>query len=150
MPDGKPLPNPMSERRYRLLLAGLAIVAVGALVIGVLSTSGGDGAADRDQQSDAVERFIPRAGDEVLRQAELGIDLAPGYDGTILVNGVEIPTDEQRRVPEQNQVFFTPREDATVEQLEAGPNCAMAVVWRAIDGRGSANDQTFTWCFEAT
>ena len=86
----------------------------------------------------------------MVRQAELGVDLAPGYDGTIAVNGVEIPVDEQRRVPEQNEVYFTPGEGKVVERLLAGPNCATAIVWKAADGRGTPNDQSFTWCFEAT
>jgi hypothetical protein len=58
--------------------------------------------------------------------------------------------EDQRRVPEQNQVFFTPGEGKAVEQLLAGPNCAMALVWRAADGRGTPSDRSFTWCFEAT
>ena len=141
-------PTPMSQGRYRLLMALLVAGALVALVAAVRATDTGD--EDSGPSSDIVERFIPGAGDEVLRQAELGIDLAPGYDGTILVNGVEIPEEEQRRVPEQNQVFFTPADGKVVERLQAGPNCASALVRKAADGRGSADDRTFTWCFEAT
>jgi hypothetical protein len=141
-------PRPMSPGRYRILVGAILGLAVVALVVGILVT-------DTDQTDDAgssdiVERFIPKPDDEVVRQAELGIDLAPGYDGTIAVNGVEIPEEDQRRVPEQNEVFFTPGEGKAVERLNAGPNCATATVWRAADGRGTANDRTFTWCFEAT
>ncbi len=143
-----PLPAPMSRGRYRLLIAVLVAGAAVALVAAVRATDTGDG--DGEPTSDVVERLTPEAGDEVLRQVELGVDLAPGYDGTLLVNGVEIPADEQRRVPEQNQVFFTPAEGKVVERLQAGPNCATALVWKAADGRGTASDQTFTWCFEAT
>jgi len=91
----------------------------------------------------------PGAGDDVIRQAEIGIDLAPGYEGTLVVNGVEIPTDELRLVPAQHQVFFAPGEGKVVERLNAGPNCAMAVVWKSSLGRGTVNDESFTWCFEA-
>jgi hypothetical protein len=119
-----------------------------ALGVGILvtDTQGPDGTT----QSEIVEHLIPKADDEILRQSELGIDLAPGYDGTLAVNGVDIPVEDQRRVPEQNQVFFTPGEGKAVEQLLAGPNCATATVWKAVDGPGTANDRTFTWCFEAT
>ena len=144
----EPIASPMSQGRYRLLIGVLLAGAAVALVVAVRATDAGDD--DRGPSSDLVERFIPRSGDEVLRQAELGVDLAPGYDGTILVNGVEIPEDEQRRVPEQNQVFFTPAEGTVVERLLAGRNCATALVWKASEGRGSANDRSFTWCFEAT
>ena len=85
----------------------------------------------------------------MIRQAELGIDLAPGYEGTLEVNGVEIPDEELRLVPAQNEVFFTPGEGKAVEELRAGPNCATAVVWRSAIGRDAATDQTFSWCFEA-
>ena len=141
-------PAPMSQGRYRLLIAVLLVGAAVALFAGVRATDGGDD--DAGPSADIVERLIPRTGDEVLRQAELGVDLAPGYDGTLIVNGVEIPAEEQRRVPEQNQVFFTPADGKVVERLNAGRNCAAALVWKASEGRGSANDRTFTWCFEAT
>jgi len=138
----------MSNRRYRLLVGGLIVAAVVALAIGIAVTDLTD--PDDSTQSEIVERFIPKPNDEVLRQSELGIDLAPGYDGTIAVNGVDIPVEDQRRVPEQNQVFFTPAEGKAVEQLAAGPNCVVATVWRAAEGPGTTNDRTFSWCFEAT
>ena len=138
----------MPPGRYRILLAALLVGAAVALAVGLAATDTSE--SDDTTPSDIVERFIPKQNDEVLRQAELGIDLAPGYDGTIGVNGVAIPVEDQRRVPEQNQVFFTPGEGKAVEQLLAGPNCATATVWKAADGPGTANDRTFTWCFEAT
>jgi hypothetical protein len=142
-----PVPAPMSQGRYRLLLGVLLAGAVVALVAAVRATDTEDASSPT---SDVVERFVPKAGDEVLRQAELGADLAPGYEGTILLNGVEIPEDEQRRVPEQNQVFFTPGEGKVVERLHAGRNCAVVLAWKTADGRGTARDKSFTWCFEAT
>jgi hypothetical protein len=63
---------------------------------------------------------------------------------------VDIPVEDQRRVPEQNQVFFTPGDGKAVEHLVAGPNCVTATVWKAADGPGTANDRSFSWCFEAT
>ena len=141
-----PTPSPMSERRYRALVAALVVAAAVVLVVGILVT---DTDEREDPQSDAVEHLIPEPNDEVIRQAELGVDLAPGFDGTLVVNGEEIPEEDQRRVPEQNQVFFTPGEGKAVERLLAGPNCVMAVVWKAAQGRGT-NDQTVTWCFQAT
>jgi hypothetical protein len=143
------LPEPMSLGRYRVLLAVLVVAAVVAFVAMIRSTdTGGPDAATA--ASDVVEQLVPNAGDEVLRQAELGVDLAPGYDGTLFVNGVEIPLEDQRRVPEQNQMFFTPGEGKAIERLPAGANCAMALVWKASDGRGTSRDRSFPWCFKAT
>src|SRR5687767_8430628 len=108
------LPEPMSLGRYRVLLAVLVLAAVVAFVAMIRSTD--TGGPEEATASDVVERFVPNAGDEVLRQAELGVDLAPGYDGTLFVNGVEIPAEDQRRVPEQNQMFFTPGEGKAIER----------------------------------
>jgi hypothetical protein len=146
-PDRRPR---LSDVQFRLAIAAMVIVAFTALYLGVRATDAGD--ADPVTVSgrpDVVEHLVPGAGDEVIGQAELGIDLAPGYDGTLVVNGVEIPAEELRLVPEQNQVFFTPAEGKVVERLNAGPNCAMAIVWKASAGRGTADDQSFSWCFEA-
>ena len=140
-------PPPMARGRYLLLVGGLVVAAAIAAVVGVLMTDTDQ--PDQVPQSEIVEHLVPKAGDEVVRQFELGIDLAPGYDGTLAVNGVEIPVEEQRRIPEQNQVFFTPAEGKVVEQLQAGPNCATAVVWRSAVGPDTADDKSFTWCFEA-
>ena len=140
----------MSDTRFRLLIAVMVATAGVALYAGVRATdTGGEDPVTVSGRPDVVEHLVPGAGDEVIRQAELGVDLAPGYDGTLLVNGVEIPTEELRRVPEQNQVFFTPGEGKVVEKLNAGPNCASAIVWKASAGRGTADDQTFSWCFDA-
>jgi hypothetical protein len=138
----------MSSGRYRLLVAGLVGAAVIALAIGIAATDLNK--PDDTPQSEVVERFIPKPDDEVLRQAELGIDLAVGYEGTLAVNGVDIPAEEQRRVPEQNQVFFTPAEGKAVERLEAGRNCVTATAWKSSEGANTPNKRTFTWCFEAT
>jgi hypothetical protein len=148
VPEKLPAPSPMSSNRYRWLVGGLLGAAAVALAGGIVVTDTSH--PDDATQSEIVERLVPRANDEVLRQAELGIDLAPGYDGTLAVNGVDIPVEDQRRVPEQNEVFFTPGDGKAVEQLEAGPNCVRATVWKAADGPGTANDRTFDWCFEAT
>ena len=143
-----PLPAPMPQGRYRLLIAVLVAAAVVALIVAIRATD--TGGSDPSPASDVVQRFVPKPGDEVLRQAELGVDLMPGYEGTLLLNGVEIPADEQRRIPEQNQVFFTPAEGKAIERLQAGRNCAVALVWKAADGRDTPRTRSFTWCFEAT
>ena len=141
-------PSPMSTRRYRWLVGGLLAAAAIALGVGIAVTDLNK--ADDTPSSEVVERFIPNPDDEVLRQAELGIDLAIGYEGTLAVNGVEIPEDELRRVEPENQVFFTPGEGKAVERLTAGRNCVTATVWRSAEGDNTPNKRDISWCFEAT
>jgi hypothetical protein len=139
-----------SDRRFRLLVGlGLAVAAA-AMTAAVLATQ-----TDEDTPPTAsgkrtvVEHLIPLNGAEVLRQSELGVDLASGYSGTLVINDVEIPKVQLREVPELNQVFFTPGEGKVIEELPAGRTCVVAIAWRTASGRG-VDDERTTWCFDVT
>ena len=84
----------------------------------------------------AVEALTPEnETPNVLRQSTIGIDLKPGWDADLIINGVDIPQDEERDVPAQNQVFFTPGKDKAIESLEPGLVRVTAIIWRPIDGQ---------------
>jgi hypothetical protein len=138
----------MSSGRYKWLVGGLVVAAAIVFAVGVAATDLNK--PDDAPQSEVVEHFIPEPDAEVLRQAELGIDLAVGYEGTLAVNGVDIPEEEQRLVPQENQMFFTPGEGQSVERLLAGRNCVTATVWKSSEGADTPNKRSFSWCFEAT
>ncbi len=147
-----PLPRrrgPMSDLRYRLTIAAALVAAGLALLAAVRSTDTGDDPPAGTSPPRFVEHLRPGSGDEVLRQTEIGIDLAPGYEATLIINGEPIPDDELRRVPEQNQVFFLPGASTTFPELPGGRNCVTAVVWRSSAGPG-VDDRPVTWCFQAT
>ena len=140
----------MSSRRYRALVAVAMLAAGAALFFGVRAAdTDGDDSVEVRSRPDVVEHVYPPNGDQVLRQSEIGIDLAPGYEATLIVNGEPIPEEELRRVPEQNQVFFLPGEGTTFPELPGGRSCVTALVWRSATGPGVA-DETFRWCFEAS
>lgn len=141
---------PPSSWRYRLAVTAALIVAAIALYAGVRATETGDDARLVSGRPGVVEQIIPREAAEALQQSEIGIDLAPGYEGRLILNGTALPTDELRLVPEQNQVFFAPGPDKTFEALPAGKNCVVAVVWKSSDGPGTASDLSYSWCFDVT
>lgn len=141
--------TPMSTGRYRVVVALALAAAAVALFLGVRATdTSGDDSVAIQSRPEVVEHVYPSNGDQVLRQTEIGIDLAPGWEGALIVNGQPIPDDELRLVPEQNQVFFLPGEGTAIEELPAGRTCVTALVWKSQTGRG-VRDQTFSWCFEA-
>lgn len=142
-------PLPPSSWRYRLAVTVALIVAAIALYAGVRATETGDDAVV-NSRPDVVEQIIPRRGAEALQQAEIGIDLAPGYEAGLILNGTSVPTDELRLVPEQNQVFFAPAPGRSFESLPSGQNCVTAIVWKSADGPGTPSDLTFQWCFDVT
>jgi hypothetical protein len=139
-----------ADLRYRVFVAVALVVAAGAMWVAYSSTN-------TDQEDPAavsaapnvVEHLVPPSGSEQLRQSEIGIDLAAGYEAELLVDGVPIPRDELRLVPEQNQVFFTPGEGKVIEELPGGTTCVVAIAWQSAVGRGP-QDEPFRWCFEVT
>lgn len=147
--DAAPARRPVSWR-YRAFVAVALLVAGAALVVAVWATrTDEDEPAVVNGRAEVVEQVYPRDGAEVLRQVEIGIDLAPGHEGRLYVNGEAIPEDDLRLVPEQNQVFFLPGPGKALETLPSGTSCVTAVVWRSAEGRG-ADDSSVQWCFDVT
>lgn len=144
-------PLPTSSLRYKLFVAVALLTAAAAMATAIHLTNTKD--ADPVTVTGAptvVQQLIPANGSSELRQSELGIDLAPGYEGTLIVNGIEIPAKQLRIVEAQNQVFFTPGPGKVIEELEGGQTCVVALVWKSSDGRGTSEDKTFRWCFGVT
>lgn len=140
---------PPSSWRYRIFVAVGMAVAATCLYVGVHLTNTGDpDPVTVSGGATIVEQVVPRNGTSELRQSEFGIDLAPGYDAGLVVDGTPIPTAQLRRVPEQNQVFFTPGKGKAVEELDAGRTCVVADVFKTSVGQGTPQDQTVQWCFD--
>jgi hypothetical protein len=159
--------SPTPRRRFDWALLGIgAGIIVALVVIGVgfsLARTGDDVAPPITDE--AVERVFPRQGDLVLRQSEVGVDLAAGYRGVLIVDGQEVPTfdlvaadplagDEPftgfdaRFDPAQNTVTFAPREGATIEAFEAGDHTVTAVFWKLDESRAQA--RSVTWRFRVS
>jgi hypothetical protein len=134
----------MSATARRVITAALLLAA---LVGFVYAFTLGRGTTDIVPTGDAVERLVPPQGSQVLRQSEIGIDLAPEWTGVLQVNGLEIPEDQLRRVPAQNQVFFTPGPGQEIEELPAGQVNVVALIWRPVAGETREDADTVRWSF---
>ena len=149
-PAAPPDPAARPNVRYRLFVVAALLVAAAAFTAAILATqTGEDPPVTVSGRPDVVEHVIPPDGAAVQRQAELGIDLAPGYEARLVIDDLEIPEGELRLVPEQNQVFFTAGEGKSIEALEAGRTCVTAIAWRSAVGRG-VDDERVRWCFTVT
>jgi hypothetical protein len=96
----------------------------------------------------AVEHLVPADGSpNVVRQARIGIDLAPGWTGVLRINGLEVPEDQLDRNEPLNQVFFTPGEGKEIEHLQAGPVVVQALIWRSGFGETRDDARLVTWQF---
>ena len=80
----------MSPTRYRIffLLLGVALALI--VIFAVVFAPGGD----EFRLPEAVESISPENDDTVLRQIDLTIDMAVGYEIELFVDGVPIPDDE--------------------------------------------------------
>lgn len=129
----------------RRFLTGALLVA--ALAGFVYAFSLGRGSTDVAPTRAAVEVLVPPQGAQVPRQSEIGIDLAPEWTGVLQINGVEIPEDQLRRVPAQNQVFFTPGPGQEIEELPPGAVEVVALIWRPVAGETRDDADTVRWTF---
>lgn len=122
---------------------GAAVVVVVAVCIGALVRLSNSGSTNLE--GGAIERLIPAESDKMLQQEPIGVDLAPGYDGTLVVNGVPIPPDQLTKTPALNLVEFRPGPGKEIEQLPPGQNCVVATFWRS--ETGPAQSTSRAWCF---
>lgn len=129
----------------RLTIAVLLLVGLGAIVLAFSRTETSGGADDIaiSGGDNAIEVLIPGRNAQTLSQSEVGIDLAEGWTGTLILNGEELRDDQIDRVDALNQLLYRPPDG-----LESGRNCVTAVVWRVDETRDQGRN--VEWCFEVT
>ena len=126
----------------RVVLTLLVLLALAGLVVAGQRTVRNGGADDVTISGgdNAVEALIPGREAETLSQSEVGIDLADGWTGDLLLNGEAV---DAQRVDALNQLLYRPPEG-----LDSGRNCVTAVIWSSSESRDSSRD--VDWCFEVT
>jgi hypothetical protein len=146
----------------RLGASALIACALALIIYGFASAETGDQAVEITDP--AIERVLPQPGALVLRQSQVGADLAPGYRGVLIIDGQEIPTQDAQASGEangdvtvsfdavfdlaQNTVLFLPRQGATIEQFAPGDHQATLVYWKLEETRDQA--KTFSWKFKVS
>ncbi len=131
----------------RVLLGLAALTGVLAILLALLLADTDDNDVTVTGNA-AVDELIPPRSAEVLSQETVGIDLAPGYDARLTINGVEIPPEEIRHQPNLNLFTFRPDRGKVIERLRAEQNCALVSYWR--QEAGPAEADTISWCFTAS
>ena len=132
----------------RRVLLGLAALAGAVAIVLALLLADTDNNDVTVTGNAAVDELIPPRSAEVLAQETVGIDLAPGYDARLTINGVDIPPDQLRHLPNLNRFTFRPDQGKVIERLQAEQNCALVTYWR--QEVGSAEADTISWCFTAS
>jgi hypothetical protein len=148
----------------KLLVASL-VIAIGLVLIGyaLLRAVTGDEAANLPP---AVEEVTPSpAAIQVPQQSQVVADLKAGYEGRLVIDGVQLPTirldqlgsvdiepGEQIDVPPgvlyepgNATLTYTPSENAPIERFESGPHTVTVIYW--LSEQGPSRARSFTWTF---
>ena len=119
----------------------VAIVGAGALVVG------GFLAADSGEEGlpAAVEGITPADGALVSPQGDVGADLADDHTGVLIVDGVEIPSEQLTLVEPLGQVFFSPGPGKNLSSFSAGTHRVSVVYWPKAQTREDGS--SYSWQF---
>lgn len=136
----------------------MAGVAVFVIAFVVANTGEDDGVRITNP---AVEELIPAPDSEVLRQSQVGVDLASGFEAELVINDVPIPPDQVNVLrdptdPEEsadqagefgttiNRFVYQPLEGRAVPELKGDENCVVARFWPLSD---PTDIDSVEWCF---
>lgn len=151
--ESTPGPDLVQSRERELLRRLIITVVILGALIGLFFT-GRAATTGLDSTSDAlpaqVDRLIPASGAQVLRQSQVGIDVADGYDAYLIINGVNVRDvgDGLIRDLGTGLILLQPGPGKAVETLNEGKNCVVAMVWDKLKNPSSA--VPVSWCFDAT
>jgi hypothetical protein len=126
----------------RIVMTLVAAVAVGGLVYAFSGPTQTDAPGPPPA---GVESVAPAGGDLDLRQVTVAADLAPGYTGYLLLDGVEVPRDDLQIVDALNTITLKPLPDSEYAQLRPGRHCATVVYHRI--GQPESDAVPYQWCF---
>lgn len=150
----------------KLLLASFGI-ALG-VVVAILGINASVTGREEQRLPDALEEVDPiRGATQVVQQSQVFVDLLPGYDAVLQLNGVEletrsladlgVPNSEALdggqialpltaiREPGNNTITYTPVEGGPIEKFKTGLNTATVIFWKVEEGRSRA--RSYTWTF---
>lgn len=147
------------------LLVASAVFAVGLTMVGFAFAVSSTG---REAQGlpVAIDLISPEQDDEVLRQTSVVADLAPTYEGQLIIDGkaIEVVTvaaaaeaqpgqdlNEDVLVtrfdPGSGTLTYQPQQGAVIESFATGTHEVQVVYWLKID---PSTKRSFTWQFKVT
>lgn len=153
--DGPLLESPKMSKKARIITAVALVGAFGLMVFGCFLNADVNDAAI--ENNEGLLALFPERGDQVVRQTNVGAQLAEGYSGRLtvadreitgpfLIGGANSPDNRViTRVGATGTNSAGETLDPVLPTLSAGTNCAEIAIWQ--DDR--PNDVVVErWCFE--
>lgn len=129
---------------YRIVVSLLLAFAVAAMYVAFVSAKEPEPDITNSQNVIDVRPNVNQTA--VLRQTRIFAKLRPGYVGSLVVEGVEIPADQLDHLEGVDTVGFTPGQNTATGPLRPGRRCATVFYWRGTESR--ANAQSYKWCWQ--
>ena len=130
-----------SRGSYRLIYAGLALVAIAAVALAIAFGDGGDPV----ELPEVVEALVPGPGDAALAQAIVEVDLQPGFLAQIFIDGFPVPASEVAFVEATGVHRWQPARDSLIFDRWSPGEHEVRIVWDRIAGLPQPGE--FTWTF---
>jgi hypothetical protein len=150
------------RRVDRGLLVASLVIAAGLLLIiwGFFTAITGDDGVDRPE---AIEELSPvENAVQVLQQEQIRVDLEFGYEATLVIDGVALPTTVLTEIETApgtqvdlpptaildvatGVITFQPSDGAPIESFPEGRHEVRLIYWRTTDGPDSARN--YRWSF---
>lgn len=113
--------------RQRIVISLLLAVAV----VGIVFAFQMHEETEEPVRIGAVQRVFPPQGQAMLKQDTLYADLSFPYTGKLVIDEVEIPDTQLKRIQvgEATRLSFTPAPDSVTGSLEAGKHHAVVSYW---------------------
>ncbi|MFA5774387.1 MAG: hypothetical protein WC864_03305 [Ilumatobacteraceae bacterium] len=162
--------TPSSTTAHKKIDKQALIVSIGIAVgLALIALGMRTGLTGRDASNlpDAIESISPANGDEVLRQAQVIVDFAEGYNAVLTIDGIELPTTRLDELtangatpqpgaqvelpptaifdPGNYIISYQPQEGAPIEEFAQGDHIAGVRYWKIQDGEESA--RIYNWKF---
>ena len=130
----------MKASTYRLLYVGLALILVALVALTVAFGPSGE----RVALPAAIERVFPLPNDSVIRQTAVEVDMAPGYDVILVVDGFRIAPPELTIQTGTWVATWRPGPGRFIEEWGTGVH-ELRVEWERTQGLPEPG--SFSWTF---
>ncbi len=124
----------------------LTILVVALLLVVVWVAAASRGAPRPSTFPTGLLAVIPEEGDQAPKQTLVGVSLSPGWQPTVIIDGIVIPDEELSGGTRQlGEFFFAPGEDMVINQLRRGHICAQVIAIPTIDIEVDNIDHRWCW-----
>lgn len=149
----------------KLLLASMGLSA--GIVLVVMGLNSGLTGRDATNLPDAIENISPGEGERVLRQSQIIVDFIDGYEATLFIDGIEIPTTRLDELvtsgtapapgaqidlpptaiydPGNFTISYLPQAGAPIEELKQGEHTGKVRFWKI--GQSENKSRVYSWKF---